>query len=184
MSCEIICCEVPEILNAVAKDGGGGDDACPLRKLFSLLEQEGDIDAHRAGYLEKARTKDVVCFDRSTKVAVACLHGGHGLYSSRVLMCRAVSSAGFGACFFVLVHFPGKFVARQQSKRKAASVSCGSCCLPLADAHSKLREASKRSRCRQPLRGRMFASVCVFIHQQQRRKQRSISVRPFATAYL
>ena len=56
MSCEIICCEVPEILSAVARDGGGGDgDDCPLRKLFSLLEQEGDIDAHRAGYLEKAR---------------------------------------------------------------------------------------------------------------------------------
>eukprot|EP00752_Nemacystus_decipiens_P007482 g6684.t1 len=57
MSCEIICCEVPEILSAVARDGGGaGGDDCPLRKLFSLLEQEGDIDAHRAGYLEKVLT--------------------------------------------------------------------------------------------------------------------------------
>lgn len=53
MSCEIICCEVPEILNAVAKDGGSDGGFCPLRKLFSILEQEGDIDAHRAGYLEK-----------------------------------------------------------------------------------------------------------------------------------
>lgn len=64
MSCEIICCEVPEILNAVAKDvggGGGGGDDCPLRKLFSLLEREGDIDAHRAGYLEKARERVMDC---------------------------------------------------------------------------------------------------------------------------
>lgn len=54
MSCEIICCEVPEILKAIANDGGGGGDECPLRKLFSILDGEGDIDSHRAGYLEKA----------------------------------------------------------------------------------------------------------------------------------
>ncbi|CAN0489647.1 unnamed protein product, partial [Hapterophycus canaliculatus] len=53
MSCEIICCEVPEILNAVAKDGSSDGGPCPLKKLFSVLEQEGEIDAHRAGYLEK-----------------------------------------------------------------------------------------------------------------------------------
>ncbi|CAN0409183.1 unnamed protein product, partial [Laminaria digitata] len=49
MSCEVICCEVPDILNAVANEIDPG----PLRKLFSLLDEEGDIDAHRAGYLEK-----------------------------------------------------------------------------------------------------------------------------------
>ncbi|CAN0217938.1 unnamed protein product, partial [Ectocarpus sp. 6 AP-2014] len=54
MSCEIICCEVPEILKAIASDGAGGGDECPLRKLFSILDGEGDIDSHRAGYLEKA----------------------------------------------------------------------------------------------------------------------------------
>ncbi|CAM9728964.1 unnamed protein product, partial [Ectocarpus fasciculatus] len=54
MSCEIICCEVPEILKAIANDGASGGDDCPLRKLFSILDGEGDIDSHRAGYLEKA----------------------------------------------------------------------------------------------------------------------------------
>ncbi|CAN0216939.1 unnamed protein product, partial [Ectocarpus sp. 8 AP-2014] len=56
MSCEIICCEVPEILKAIASDGAGGGDDCPLRKLFSILDGEGDIDSHRAGYLEKVLT--------------------------------------------------------------------------------------------------------------------------------
>ena len=58
MSCEVICCEVPEILNAVANE----NDSSPLRRLFSLLDEEGDIDAHRAGYLEKARFCFCVCF--------------------------------------------------------------------------------------------------------------------------
>lgn len=66
MSCEIICCEVPEILSAIAKDNNGGEnaDSCPLRKLFSLLDSAEDIDAHRAGYLEKAseRTSNQASF--------------------------------------------------------------------------------------------------------------------------
>lgn len=49
MSCEIICCEVPNILHAVASD----TDSAPLVTLFSILDEDGDIDAHRAGYLEK-----------------------------------------------------------------------------------------------------------------------------------
>lgn len=53
MSCEIICCEVPDILTTVANDA----DTDPLEKLFSMLELEGDIDAHRAGYLEKVIKK-------------------------------------------------------------------------------------------------------------------------------
>ena len=51
MSCEVICCEVPDILSAVANE----KNPDPLRRLFSLLDEEGDIDAHRAGYLEKVR---------------------------------------------------------------------------------------------------------------------------------
>lgn len=49
MSCEIICCEVPHILNAVASES----NPAPLAKLFSMLDEEGDLDNHRAGYLEK-----------------------------------------------------------------------------------------------------------------------------------
>lgn len=51
MSCEIICCEVPDILNAVVNDAECG----ALKTLFSLLDEDGDIDAYRAGYLEKVR---------------------------------------------------------------------------------------------------------------------------------
>lgn len=53
MSCEIVCCEVPHILNAVA--GDNDSTAAPLIKLFSMLDEDGDMDAHRAGYLEKVR---------------------------------------------------------------------------------------------------------------------------------
>lgn len=53
MSCEIVCCEVPHILNAVANDNDS--TAAPLSKLFSMLDEDGDMDAHRAGYLEKVR---------------------------------------------------------------------------------------------------------------------------------
>lgn len=49
MSCEIICCEVPHILNAVASE----NNHAALKKLFSMLDEGGDLDAHRAGYLEK-----------------------------------------------------------------------------------------------------------------------------------
>lgn len=52
MSCEIICCEVPHVLNAVAKEN---DDTAALTKLFSMLDDQGDMDAYRAGYLEKVR---------------------------------------------------------------------------------------------------------------------------------
>ncbi|CAM9458265.1 unnamed protein product [Sphacelaria rigidula] len=54
MSCEIVCCEVPHILNAVANDNDS--TAAPLSKLFSMLDEDGDMDAHRAGYLEKILT--------------------------------------------------------------------------------------------------------------------------------
>lgn len=61
MSCEILCCEVPEILQAVANEV----DTSPLLKLFSLLDEKGDIDAHRAGYLEKASATTTIIPDVS-----------------------------------------------------------------------------------------------------------------------
>eukprot|EP00953_Heterococcus_sp_UTEX-ZZ885_P040003 20474-Heterococcus_DN1.PRE.2 len=50
MSCEILCCEVPALLNALT------DDATPqhMDKLFSLLSQkQNSLDNHQAGYFEK-----------------------------------------------------------------------------------------------------------------------------------
>jgi hypothetical protein len=50
MSCEILCCEVPSLLNALT------DDAAPqhMDKLFSLLSQkQNTLDNHQAGYFEK-----------------------------------------------------------------------------------------------------------------------------------
>ncbi|CAN0058980.1 unnamed protein product, partial [Scytosiphon promiscuus] len=82
MSCEIICCEVPEILNAVARDGGSDGGSCPLGKLFSILEQEGDIDAHRAGYLEKVLT--VLLKHRCSATTTFVNEGGIELFRKMV----------------------------------------------------------------------------------------------------
>lgn len=73
MSCEIICCEVPEILKAIATDGAGGGDGCPLRKLFSILDGEGDIDSHRAGYLEKASRRHSTRRDKAASEMLAAV---------------------------------------------------------------------------------------------------------------
>ncbi|CAN0430371.1 unnamed protein product, partial [Ectocarpus sp. 8 AP-2014] len=73
MSCEIICCEVPEILKAIASDGAGGGDDCPLRKLFSILDGEGDIDSHRAGYLEKASRRHSTRRDKAASEMLAAV---------------------------------------------------------------------------------------------------------------
>ena len=50
MSCEVICCEVPEILNLLVLDR----DGFYLKKLLSFLDQtEPGLDNYLAGYFEK-----------------------------------------------------------------------------------------------------------------------------------
>ena len=49
MSCEVICCEVPEILQALVENNGG---AC-LDKLFTFLSSPTKLDYYLAGYFEK-----------------------------------------------------------------------------------------------------------------------------------
>ena len=49
MSCEVICCEVPEVLHMLVHGGDGKY----LRLLFSFLEQQGELDCYLAGYFEK-----------------------------------------------------------------------------------------------------------------------------------
>jgi hypothetical protein len=48
MSCEVMCCEVLEILQVLTQ----GDDS-KLLKLFSFLDATGDLDCYLAGYFEK-----------------------------------------------------------------------------------------------------------------------------------
>lgn len=49
MSCEVICCEVPEILHALIEEFNGKY----LDRLFSFLELTGELDCYLAGYFEK-----------------------------------------------------------------------------------------------------------------------------------
>eukprot|EP01038_Epipyxis_sp_PR26KG_P014748 gene14748-19824_t len=49
MSCEVICCEVPAILNAITEEYDGRY----LDKLFSLLTVNPKLDNYLAGYFEK-----------------------------------------------------------------------------------------------------------------------------------
>lgn len=49
MSCEVVCCEVPEILNSLVEQHEGKY----LRSLFSLLENEARLDNYLSGYFEK-----------------------------------------------------------------------------------------------------------------------------------
>jgi hypothetical protein len=49
MSCEVICCEVPEILQTLVEKNDGGY----LDKLFTFLDNDGKLDYYLAGYFEK-----------------------------------------------------------------------------------------------------------------------------------
>lgn len=49
MSCEVICCESPEILNSLVEKGDGKF----LNKLFTFLSGEKRLDYYLAGYFEK-----------------------------------------------------------------------------------------------------------------------------------
>ena len=49
MSCEVICCEAPEILAGLVEKGNGKF----LNKLFSFLSCEDKLDYYLAGYFEK-----------------------------------------------------------------------------------------------------------------------------------
>ena len=52
MSCELICCEVNDIILTIVNP----TDTSLLDLLFSLLDTEEELDAYSAGYFEK------VCF--------------------------------------------------------------------------------------------------------------------------
>lgn len=49
MSCEVICCEVPELLTKLVEDR----DGLWLDRLFDFLQQSDDLDCYLAGYFEK-----------------------------------------------------------------------------------------------------------------------------------
>lgn len=49
MSCEVICCEAPEILSGLVEKGNGKF----INKLFSFLSCEDRLDYYLAGYFEK-----------------------------------------------------------------------------------------------------------------------------------
>jgi hypothetical protein len=49
MSCEVICCEVPELLSNLVECNNGR----LLNKLFSFLHQQTILDCYLAGYFEK-----------------------------------------------------------------------------------------------------------------------------------
>ena len=49
MSCEVICCEIPEILHALVETGNGSF----LDKLFTFLDTSHSLDYYLAGYFEK-----------------------------------------------------------------------------------------------------------------------------------
>lgn len=49
MSCEVICCEVPELLTKLVEDR----DGLWLDRLFDFLQQSEDLDCYLAGYFEK-----------------------------------------------------------------------------------------------------------------------------------
>lgn len=49
MSCEVICCEVPELLSKLVEDRDGQW----LDRLFDFLQQSDDLDCYLAGYFEK-----------------------------------------------------------------------------------------------------------------------------------
>jgi len=49
MSCEVFCCEIPEILKSLVEDA----DGLLLKKLFSILDSSEPLDNYLAGYFEK-----------------------------------------------------------------------------------------------------------------------------------
>lgn len=49
MSCEVICCEVPELLYMLTH----GWEGKFIKKLFTFLDQTGELDCYLAGYFEK-----------------------------------------------------------------------------------------------------------------------------------
>ncbi len=49
MSCEVICCEIPEILTSLVEQHDGKF----LKKLFSLLDSKSKLDNYLSGYFEK-----------------------------------------------------------------------------------------------------------------------------------
>eukprot|EP01041_Mallomonas_annulata_P003799 gene3799-7550_t len=49
MSCEVLCCEIPDILHILVEDCDGKY----LRKLFSILDTSNPLDHYLAGYFEK-----------------------------------------------------------------------------------------------------------------------------------
>ena len=49
MSCEVICCEVPEIIKEIVEE----NSESYLEQLFSILDGELSLDCFLAGYFEK-----------------------------------------------------------------------------------------------------------------------------------
>ncbi|CAN0079593.1 unnamed protein product, partial [Discosporangium mesarthrocarpum] len=78
MSCEIICCEVPEILDALLGEGEGCIVDARLAQLFSVLNVEGEIDSYLAGYFEKVVT--VLVKNKCTQLVSFVNRGGQGLF--------------------------------------------------------------------------------------------------------
>lgn len=69
ISCEVICCEVPKILDALSDEYEGKY----LRRLFTILDCENSIDHYLAGYFEKVLE---VLFRKKTIALMTFLNQG------------------------------------------------------------------------------------------------------------
>jgi serine/threonine-protein phosphatase 6 regulatory subunit 3 len=69
ISCEVFCCEVPDILHVLVEY----QDNKFLKKLLSLLDCESPLDAHLAGYFEKILE---MLFRRMTVPVLAYVNAG------------------------------------------------------------------------------------------------------------
>ena len=75
MSCEVFCCEIPQILAKFEKNKDGSTSTL-LTKLFSVLDKEAPLDKYLAGYFEKIVD---MLFRKMTPTMMAFVNENDGL---------------------------------------------------------------------------------------------------------
>ena len=85
MSCEVLCCDISDILDTLCE----ADDGKLLDKLFSLLQVDPPLDCRLAGYFEKVHS----CTFKTFAKYSACLKGCGAAAPTENIECSDLSQS-------------------------------------------------------------------------------------------
>lgn len=117
MSCEVICLEVPEILQMLAQH----PDATFLKRLFRFLESPHELNCHLAGYFEKILE---MLFRKETELIIGFINSGgldmFGLFLNHIDNYSIMQIVQR----LMLPHIPFSVVAEPDEAMDRVSIQC------------------------------------------------------------